>query len=146
MSSYNRAVLVGRICSDPEMKYTPAGKAVCNFRLAVDRPFKNAQGEKETDFITIVAWNKDAEFVNNFLEKGRLVLTEGRLQIRQWTNKEGARQYTTEIIADAVRALDRPKNLDAAESGEPITHPTRGAANDIEPGDIPDITDPFADQ
>jgi single-strand DNA-binding protein len=152
----NRVILVGRVCTDPEMKYTPSGVAVANFRIAVDRPFANAQGERETDFIDVVAWRKDAEFVNNYLGKGRLILVEGRLQIRQWQAQDGQRRRTAEVVADSVRGLDRPR--EAREGGEAFAPAAPRAQSHQAPREefsdayptpdfeVPDITDPFADQ
>ena len=123
---FNRVILVGRMVSDPELKYTPSGVAVANFRIAVDRPFANKQGERETDFISIVAWRQSAEFAANYLTKGRLVLAEGRLQVRSWTTQDGQKRWATEVVADNVRGLDRPKDGGGGEaaseppSDEPI--------------------------
>ena len=105
----NHIVLIGRLTRDPEIRYTPSGAAVSNFDLAVDRPTTNAQGEKETDFIRIITWQKTAELVANYLKKGRLVAVEGRLQIRNYTNAEGQKKYVTEVIASNVQFLDRAK-------------------------------------
>ena len=74
---FNKVILVGRLCTDPKLKYTPSGVAVTNFRIAVDRPFANVSGERETDFIDIVVWRQSAEFVNTYVTKGRLVLIGG---------------------------------------------------------------------
>lgn len=115
---FNRVVLVGRIALDPELKYTPSGVAVANLRLAVDRPFTSSQGQRETDFIDVVAWRQSAEFAANYLSKGRLVLVEGRLQVRNWTTQDGQKRRTYEVVADAVRALDKPR---AAEEETPAS-------------------------
>lgn len=100
----NRIVLIGRLTKDPELRYTPSGKATASFNLAVDRPFKNQQGEKETDFINIVVWGNQAENCANYLSKGKLAAVDGRLQIRSFEGQNG-RQWVTEVIADAVRFL-----------------------------------------
>lgn len=105
----NRIVLIGRLTSDPELKYTPSGKAVATFAIAVDRR-PNAQGERETDFIQIVAWNQSAEFAGNYLTKGRLIAVDGRLQIRSWVAQDGTRRKTSEVVAETLRGLDRPKD------------------------------------
>lgn len=129
---YNKVVLVGRLCNDPELRYTPSGVAVANFRLAVDRQFTNPQGERETDFIDIVAWRQDAEFSANYLGKGRLVLIDGRIQVRDWQTKEGQRRRNVEVVADRVRGLDRPRETQAdADSGEaPEPTSDEGQASD----------------
>lgn len=108
----NRVVLIGRLTRDPELRYTPNGTAVANFRLAVDRPFANQQGERETDFIDIVVWRSAAETVAKHMKKGRLVAVEGRLQIRSYENTEGQRIRVGEVVADNVRFLDSAKKID----------------------------------
>jgi len=102
----NRVILIGRLTRDPEMRYTPAGVAVTQFTLAVDRPFTSGQGEREADFIPIVTWRQLAETCANYLRKGRLTAVEGRIQVRNYENNEGKRVYVTEIIADNVRFLE----------------------------------------
>lgn len=103
----NQVVLIGRLTKDPELRYTPGGKAVATLRLAVDRGTNNAQGEKETDFIDVVVWEKQAENVANYLQKGRLVAVTGRLQIRQYETQEGQKREKAEVVAGNVRFLDR---------------------------------------
>lgn len=104
----NTVVLIGRLTRDPEFKYTPNGNVVITFTLAVDRPFKNQNGEKETDFIPIVTWNKLAENCANHLGKGRLVAVEGRLQIRSY-EKDGNKHRIAEVVASEVKFLDYGK-------------------------------------
>lgn len=103
----NSVVLVGRLTKDPELRYTNNSKAVASFTLAVDRPFTNQQGEREADFIPIVVWGKAAENCTNYLVKGSLVAVEGRMQVRNYENKEGKRVYVTEVVAENVRFLDK---------------------------------------
>lgn len=112
----NRIVLIGRLVADPQLRYTQTGTAVANFRIAVDRPFTNNQGDRETDFIDIVAWRKLAETVANNLTKGRLVAIDGRLQIRQYEH-EGQRRQAAEVVADTVRFLDWPKDSGQSDEG-----------------------------
>lgn len=102
----NRVILIGRLTRDPELRYTPSGAAVTTFTLAVDRRFANQQGEREADFIRIVTWQKLAETCANYIEKGRLVAVDGRLQIRSYDDKEGVRRSITEVVAENVRFLD----------------------------------------
>jgi single-strand DNA-binding protein len=110
---FNRVILVGRLVKSPECRYTPAGKAVCSMRLAVDRGMpRGAQGQT-ADFINIVAWEKLAETCTNNLQKGQLVLVEGRLQIRQY-EKDGQKREATEVVANAVRFLERKGSTDQA--------------------------------
>jgi single-strand DNA-binding protein len=105
----NRVILIGRLTRDPELRYTPSGVAVARLTVAVDRDFQNQQGERETDFIDVVAWRKLAETISNHLAKGRLVAVEGRLQIRSYETQDGQRRRVAEVVADNVRFLDRPK-------------------------------------
>jgi single-strand DNA-binding protein len=102
----NRVILIGRLTRDPELKYIPSGAPVANFTLAVDRPFTNKQGERETDFVPIVVWRKQAENCANYLGKGSLVAVDGRLQVRSY-EQDGQRKYMTEVVAEDVRFLDR---------------------------------------
>lgn len=102
----NRIILIGRLTRDPELKYIPSGVPVASFTLAVDRPFTNKEGEKETDFIPIVVWRKQAENCANYLGKGSLVAVDGRVQVRNY-EQDGQRRTFTEVVADSVRFLDR---------------------------------------
>jgi single-strand DNA-binding protein len=122
----NRIVLVGRLVADPELRYTPSGVAVTRFRLAVDRPFTNQQGEREADFIDIVAWRQSAQFAADYLRKGRLVGVDGRLQVRSYTTQDGQRRKAAEVVVDRVKALDRAKEGEpgpaASEQGQEEPH------------------------
>lgn len=113
----NVVALVGRVVADPELKYTPSGIAVCSFRIAVDRRFKSESGEKQTDFIDIVAWRQSAEFAANYLSKGRLVAVDGRLQQRSWVQQDGQKRSKVEVVADNVQGLDRPREAQGPEVG-----------------------------
>ncbi|MGI6587973.1 MAG: single-stranded DNA-binding protein [Peptococcia bacterium] len=106
----NRAILIGRLTKDPELRYTPNGVAVASFTLAVNRSFLNQQGEREADFIPIVVWRKQAENCANYIGKGSLVAVEGRIQVRTYDAKDGQRRWVTEVIADNVRFLDKREN------------------------------------
>ncbi len=110
----NRVILIGRLTRDPELRYTPAGVAVTQFTIAVDRPFTTNQGEREADFIPVVTWRQLAETCANYLRKGRLTAVEGRIQVRNYENNEGKRVYVTEVIADNVRFLESSR-----EGGSP---------------------------
>ena len=125
----NRTIMMGRLTRDPELRNTQAGIPVCSFSIACDRGFKNANGERETDFFDCVAWRQTAEFVSRYFTKGRMTVVEGRLQNRDWTDKEGNKRRTTELIADNVYFGDsRPKD---ADEGEPQTYgndPMAGSA------------------
>lgn len=98
----NKILLMGRLVRDPELRHTGSGTAVASFTLAVDRDYKTQNGEKETDFIDIVAWRSTAEFVSKYFIKGRMAVVEGRLQIRDWTDKDGGRRRSAEVVADNV--------------------------------------------
>ncbi|EAD5286730.1 single-stranded DNA-binding protein [Listeria monocytogenes] len=111
----NRVVLVGRLTKDPDLRYTPAGAAVATFTLAVNRPFKNAQGEQEADFINCVVWRKPAENVANFLKKGSMAGVDGRVQTRNYEDNDGKRVFVTEVVAESVQFLE-PKNNNAEGS------------------------------
>ena len=124
---FNKITLVGRLTKDPEMRYTPNGTPVASFTLAVDRSFVNKQGEKESDFIPVVVWNKLAENCVNYSGKGRLVLVEGRLQIRPYTDKEGTKRKIAEAIASNVKFLDWPKE----KTGESIPDSTSFGESEI---------------
>ena len=98
----NKIILMGRLTRDPELRRTGTGTAVTSFSLAVDRDFKSQSGEKETYFIDIVAWRSTAEFVSKYFTKGRMAVVEGRLQIRDWTDKDGGKRRSAEVVADNV--------------------------------------------
>ena len=106
----NKAILIGRLTRDPELRYTSSNRAVCQFTIAIDRPFTNqATGAREADFINVVAWDRTGENVGKFMTKGRLIAVEGRIQTRNYDNNEGRKVYVTEVTdvvqADAVRTL-----------------------------------------
>mgnify|MGYP000598259333 FL=1 len=111
----NRIVLIGRLTKDVDLRFTATGKPTANFTLAVDRPYRNQQGEKEADFIPVVVWNKLAEHCANYIGKGRLVAVDGRLQIRSYDGNDGQRKYITEVVAETVKFLDRAKEEPLAE-------------------------------
>ena len=99
----NHITIMGRLTRDPELRRTGSGTAVASFSVAVDRDFgKNENGEKETDFIDCVAWRNTAEFISKYASKGRMVVVSGRLQIRSWTDKDGNKRRTAEVVADNV--------------------------------------------
>lgn len=133
----NRAILIGRLTADPEMRYSQNGVAVTKFTLAVDRSFTNNNGEKEADFIPIVVWRKLAESCAEYLRKGRLCAVEGRIQVRHYDNNEGKRVYVTEVVADNVKFLERgeQQNRGQGRSNEPFYDD--GKPIDIGPDDLP---------
>jgi single-strand DNA-binding protein len=134
----NRVILIGNLTKDPELRYTPNGTAVTTFTLAVNRPRTNQAGEREADFINIVAWQKLADLCATYLRKGRQAAVEGRLQTRSYDNKEGKKVYVTEVVAENVQFL-------GSRSGEGGGYdPGFGGAK---PGrdDSDPFGDPFAD-
>lgn len=134
----NRIVLVGRMAVDPELKFTPSGVAVTTFRIAVDRPFNNAQGEKEADFINIVAWRQNAEFAANYLTKGSVVAVDGRLQIRNYTDRDNNRRSIAEVVCDHVRGIGGRSQKEGGAEGGAVGGPADGPAGYED--------DPFQDQ
>ena len=100
----NNIILIGRLTKDPELRYTQAGKAVCSFTLAVDRPYSG--DKKEADFINIVVWNTIGENCAKYLSKGRKAAVQGRLQIRSYEDNNGQRRYVTEVVASSVEFLE----------------------------------------
>ena len=130
----NTVVLIGRLTKDPELRYTTSGKAVATLRLAVDRGTTNPQGEKETDFIDVVVWERQAETAANYLQKGRLVAVQGRLQIRQYETQEGQKREKAEVVASTVRFLDK-----GTDSGGERTSSPKAAAPGM--GSEPKFTD-----
>ncbi len=113
----NQVVLIGRLTHDPELRYTAGGGIpVATFSLAVDRPFTNQQGERETDFIKIVTWRKQAENCANYLKKGSLAAAVGRLQIRSYEDNEGVKRKVAEVVADNVRFLDRGRSSEQKDT------------------------------
>lgn len=144
----NNVVLIGRMVADPELKYTPSGVAVTSFRIAVDRRFKSESGEKQADFIDVVAWKQSAEFAANYLSKGRLVAVQGRIQSRSWVQQDGQKRYKTEVVAESVQGPDRPREGQAPGAAP---HPAEGEYTPAEtpPAGGPESDmdyDPFAEE
>ena len=113
----NRIILMGRMTRDPELRHTQSGTAVASFTLAVERDFKDKQtGERAVDFIDCTAWKGTAEFVSRFFSKGRLAVVEGRLQLRDWTDKDGNKRRNAELVADSVYFADSKRDSDCDEA------------------------------
>ncbi len=102
----NKAFLIGRLTRDPELRYSSSNAAIVNFSIAIDRQYTNNQGQRETDFINIVAFQKQAENIKKYVTKGSLVAVDGRIQTRNYEDKDGKRVYVTEVVADRVQFLD----------------------------------------
>lgn len=126
----NKVTLLGRLVKDPEVRYAQSGKCVTQFTLAVDRQFKDANGNKETDFIPVVVWNKAAELVGNSCQKGHRLLVDGRLQIRSYDAKDGTKRWVTEIIANSVEFIERKADV-AASAGDKGGFESFGQAEDL---------------
>ena len=138
----NRAMLVGRLTTKPELRYTSSNLPFARFSVAVNRTYSNAQGERETDFINVVVWRKQAENVCNFLNKGSLVSVEGRIQTGSYDDKDGNKRYTMEVVADSVQFLEsksQSQNRSQASS-EPSPYDYQTPTNNVDVAD-----DPFAD-
>lgn len=130
----NRVILTGNLARDPELRYTPSGTAVCRFVLAVTRRYTNQQGEREADFITIVAWRQLGELVANYLKKGRGAAVEGRLQVRSYES-DGKKIYVTEVIADNIQFTSTPSPK-KTKTG-PGTGSKEDPYDDLDPGTFP---------
>jgi len=120
MSALNRVILIGNLTRDPELRYTPSGVPVVSFTLAVNRPLLNQNGERETDFIPIVVWRKQAERCSEYLTKGSQVAIDGRLQVRSYEDKNGIRRRTAEVVAWRVEFLQRLKKTPETEDLPPV--------------------------
>ena len=118
----NHIVTMGRLVRDPELRHTQSGLAVTSFTIACDRDFKDkATGERATDFIDIVAWRNTAEFVSNYFSKGRMTVVDGRLQLRDWVDRDGNCRRSAEIVADSVRFGDsRPQSRPEQQAYAPV--------------------------
>jgi single-strand DNA-binding protein len=156
--SLNKAMIIGNLGRDPEMRYTPSGQAVTQFTVAVNRNFKDHEGnwQEETEWFRVVAWGPTGERAAENLRKGNKVYVEGRLQTRQWEGQDGQKRYTTELIADTVKSLERRPREEGAgpdaggfpggvPGGAPVrsggTAPSGRAGGPAEPGDRLDDTD-----
>ena len=106
----NRIIIMGRLTHEPELRHTNSNIPVCSFSIACDRDFKNDKGEKETDFVDVVAWRSTGEFVSKYFTKGRMAVIEGRLQMREYTDKEGNKRRAAEVVADNVYFGDSKPN------------------------------------
>ncbi len=137
---FNKAILIGRIGQDPEMRYTPSGTAVTNFSIATDRKWRDKAGalQEETTWHDIVCWGKQAEFVGEHCTKGRLVFVEGEIQKRSWDDKNGVKRISVEINAQVVRVLDRPQGGPQGGQQSGGSRPQRGQGFEPSPSyDLP---------
>ncbi|MFH1453916.1 MAG: single-stranded DNA-binding protein [Armatimonadota bacterium] len=140
---YNKVILIGRVVADPELRYTPSGKPVVNFAIAVDRPKFGDSQERSADFINIVAWQKLAEICANYLTKGKLIAVDGRLQTRSYETNDGQKRKVYEVVASIMKMLDRPKSYNAGATAEEVASTQTASdikSEDIEPVEISDET------
>ena len=138
----NKCFFQGRLTRDPELRHTQSGTAVASFSLAVDRDFKDkATGERTTDFIDVVAWRGTAEFVSRFFTKGRMAVVVGSLQIRDWTDKDGNKRRSAEVIAESVYFGDSKRDADPldklADDAAPVSYPDPAGS----PGEFAELTE-----
>ena len=115
MASFNKVILIGNMTADPELKQSQSGLSVCSFSIAVNRKY-NKGGNNEVDFITIVAWRQQAEFVTRYFRKGKPILVCGQLQTRTWTDNQGNKRYATEVVADEVSFVGSNENATETKS------------------------------
>ncbi|MGI6329544.1 MAG: single-stranded DNA-binding protein [Bacilli bacterium] len=134
----NKVFLIGRLTKDPELRYLNDNTAVVNFTIAINRLFTNQSGEREADFINVVAWRRQAENIKKYLNKGSLLAVDGRIQTRNYENKEGVRVYVTEVVADNVQFLESKAQREQGMTPQDF--------NQTEPKEGTNISDePFAD-
>lgn len=138
----NKIFIMGRLTRDPELRTTNSGTSVASFSLAVDRNYKGADGEKETDFIDCVAWRQTGEFAAKYFTKGRMTVVEGRLQIRPWTDKEGNNRRSAEVIVDNMYFGDSKRDGDTG-GARPASGPVNVSANDWQEVDEDEGDMPF---
>ena len=115
MASFNKVILMGRLCGDPELKQTQSGATVTNFTIAVDRKYSK-DDEKQADFINIIAWRHTAEFICKYFTKGSAILIDGELQTRSWTDQQGQKRYATEVVAHEVTFCESKKNSETNDT------------------------------
>lgn len=143
---YNKVIMMGRICSDPELKTTPNGVNVCSFRIAVERRFQQKGEERKTDFFNVVAWRSTGELVNKYFGKGKMILVEGEMQTRQYTDKSGNQATWYEIVAERVsftgEKAEKSANT-APEESTPTSAPTPAPQSTSAPDYGPNDDYPF---
>lgn len=133
--SLNRVILIGRLTRDPEVRTTAGGKTVASFAVAVDKRIKPTDGSPTADFFNVSAWGQTADFVGNYLQKGRLVAVDGRLQSRKFTGQDGNQREVYEVVADNVQGLDRPREDGGGSGGGSYGGGSRGSAPAAPPAD-----------
>ena len=139
----NKVVIMGRFTKDPELRRTGSGTSVTSFSLACDRDFKSQSGDKETDFIEVVAWKNTAEFVSKYFSKGRMAVVDGRLQIRDWTDKAGNKRTTAEVVAGNVYFADSKRSESNENQKENFNALSGRLSDDFVPASEEDGEIPF---
>ncbi|WP_066459851.1 single-stranded DNA-binding protein [Anaerotruncus rubiinfantis] len=143
----NRAILMGRLVADPELRQTPNGVSVCSFRIAVDRNYSSRGGERQADFIDIVAWRQSAEFVSKYFNKGKMIIVEGSIQTRSYEDKSGNKRTAVEVVADNVQ-FGESKSASSSSQSYSAPAPTQAPpepAVSYASGDVGDFSEMAAD-
>jgi len=138
----NKAFLIGRLTRDPELRYSSNNAPIVNFTIAIDRQYTNSEGQRDTDFINIVAFQKQAENISKYVSKGSLVAVDGRIQTRNYEDKDGKRVYVTEVVADRVQFLDTKNSNSNREKADDVS-PADFQNEDVKETNVSD--DVFAD-
>ncbi len=149
----NRVMLIGRFTAKPELRYTPSNVPFTRFSIAVNRAFSNQDGQRETDFINIVAWRKQAETVCNYFDKGNQIAIEGRLQTGSYDDKDGNKRYTTDVVLDQFHFIESKAQRAAYNASGENNYGNQGPSDSVSPYDYQNIptndvsveNDPFAD-
>lgn len=129
MASFNKAILIGNMVADPELKQTPSGVSVCRFRLGVQRKFAKDEGQQTADFLDVVAWRQTAEFVSKYFKKGNPILVCGQIQSRNWEDNNGVKRYSVEILADEVSFVASKDNKEGNDTYMPSAYQPEEISN-----------------
>ena len=143
----NRAILMGRLTADPELRQTPSGTAVCTFTVAVERRFSDRNGERQTDFLDVVAWKGTAEFVSQYFSKGKMIIVEGSVQTRSYEDRNGNKRRAVEVVADNVQ-FGESKSAGGSQQGYTAPAPTQAPpepAVSYASGDVGDFSEMSSD-
>ena len=145
----NKVMLVGRLTAKPELRYTSSNTAMVRFSVAVNRPFTNAEGKREADFINVVAWRKQAETISKFFDKGSLISIEGRLQNGSYDDKDGNKRYTMDVVLENFEFVEGRRDAAQASTDSPYDYQDSGVSVSDDPfaeyGDSVSIDDSFLD-
>lgn len=133
----NRIIIAGRLAHDVELRHTQSGTSVANFTIAVDRDFKDQNGGRAVDWVDVIAWRGTGEFAAKYLSKGRMAIVDGRLQIREWTDKEGNKRRNAEVVADHIYFCDSKREDHGSNSSEPENQTDQFSELDDDGGQFP---------